>query len=61
MKWKLKIKPEKDEPIKKEFDTLQEVAERIARFCDSYNIEKFLKVQKEFNVRFYISRINKAN
>lgn len=59
--WKLKIKPAKDEAIKKEFDTLQEVAEWIKKFCDSSNLADFLAVQKEFNVRFYISRINKAN
>lgn len=59
--WKLKCKPANDEAVVKHFDTLQEVAEYISIFCESSNLADIMAVQKEYNVRFYISRINKAN
>ena len=56
--WKLKAKPEKDEAVVKHFDTLQEVANYVAIFCESKKLQDIMQVQKEYNVRFYISRIN---
>ena len=58
--WKFKAKPESEnEPIVKYFDTLQEVADYMALFCESSELADIMAVQKEWNIRFYISRINK--
>lgn len=43
------------------FNTLKEVTEYIYLLCESSNLEDILKVQKEYNIRFYISRINASN
>lgn len=43
------------------FNTLNEVAAYIYVLCESSNLEDILKVQKEYNIRFYISRINAYN
>lgn len=37
------------------FKTMQEVFDYICLLCESNKIEDILKVQKEYNIRFYIS------
>ena len=38
-----------------QFNTIQEVAEHIKTICDAKTLQDILKVQKEFNLRFYLS------
>ena len=37
------------------FKTIQEVFDYISLLCESDKLEDILKVQKEYNIRFYIS------
>jgi hypothetical protein len=57
--YKFKYKAQNEEPQTFYFETLQEVFNYIYLLCDSDKIEDILKVQKEYNIRFYISK--KAN
>lgn len=53
--YRLKVKTLNEQPIVFNFNTLQEVAEHISKFCNAANLSQVLKFQKEFNVRFYLS------
>ena len=56
IKYKLKIKAFNCESVTtKEYNTLQEVAHKIAEICNADNLKDILKAQKEYNIRFYIS------
>lgn len=57
--YKFKYKAQNEEPQTFYFKTMQEVFNYIYLLCDSDKIEDILKVQKEYNIRFYISK--KAN
>jgi hypothetical protein len=57
--YKFKYKAQNEEPQTFYFETLQEVFNYISLLCDSDKIEDILKVKKEYNIRFYISK--KAN
>lgn len=59
--YKFKYKPINEEGQTLYFNTLQEVAQYINKLCESSNLADIMAVQKEYNIRFYISRINKAN
>lgn len=41
------------------FKTMQEVFGEICKICESNKIEDILKVQKEYNIRFYVTKVNK--
>ena len=41
-----------------ECETVQEVAELIKQICEASTLAEVLKVQKEYNLRFYITRTN---
>lgn len=53
--YKLKYKAQGDAPQVYYFKNLQEVFAEIFKICESNKIEDILKVQKEYNLRFYIS------
>lgn len=53
--YKFKYKVQNEEPEVFYFNTLQEVAEYIKTICDAKTLQDVLKVQKEFNIRFYLS------
>lgn len=54
--YKLKIKrSDADSITTKYFKTLQEVAEFIKITFDVDSLEEVLKIQKEFNFRFYLT------
>lgn len=53
--YKLKYKAQGDVPQVYYFKTMQEVLGEICKICESNKIEDILKVQKEYNIRFYIS------
>ena len=56
IKYKLKIKAFNCESVTtKEYNTLQEVADKIKEICNANNLKEILKVQKKYNIRFYIS------
>lgn len=57
--YKFKYKAQNEEPQTFYFKTMQEVFNYIYLLCDSDKIEDILKVKKEYNIRFYISK--KAN
>jgi hypothetical protein len=57
--YKFKYKAQNEEPQTFYFKTMQEVFNYIYLLCDSDKIEDILKVQKEYNIKFYISK--KAN
>ena len=58
--YKLKRKIIGEEPEVEHFDTLQEVTKRIGELCNAKCIDDVLKFQKEYNIRFYISRVGGA-
>lgn len=53
--YKFKYKVQNEQPEVFYFNTLQEVAEHIKTICDAKTLQDVLKVQKEFNIRFYLS------
>lgn len=53
--YKLKYKAQGDMPQVFYFKTMQAVFDYICLVCDCDKIENILKVQKEYNIRFYIS------
>lgn len=53
--YKLKYKAQGDVPQVYYFKTMQEVFAEIFKICESSKIEDILKIQKEYNLRFYIS------
>ena len=53
--YKLKYKAQGDIPQVFYFKTIQEVFDYICLICETDKIENILKVQKEYNIRFYIS------
>lgn len=53
--YKLKYKAHGDIPQVFYFKTIQGVFDEICKICESNKIEDILKVQKEYNIRFYIS------
>lgn len=53
--YKLKYKAQGDIPQVFYFKTIQEVFGYICLICDCDKIENILKVQKEYNIRLYIS------
>jgi hypothetical protein len=59
--YKFKYKAMNEPAVVFHFNTLKEVTEYIYLLCESSNLEDILKVQKEYNIRFYISRINASN
>lgn len=52
-KFKYKVKNELPEVFY--FNTLQEVANYIKTLCEAETLQNVLKVQKEYNIRFYLS------
>lgn len=54
--FRLKIKTLNEEPLIFEFETLQEVAECIKKFCNAKDLEEVMSFQKEYNVRFYLKK-----
>lgn len=57
--YKLKYKAQGDVPQVYYFKTMQEVFSEICKICESNKIEDILKVQKEYNIRFYVTKVNK--
>ena len=57
--YKLKYKAQGDVPQVYFFKTIQEVFDEICKICESNKIEDILKVQKEYNIRFYVTKVNK--
>jgi len=56
--YKLRIKSSEYESVTtRYFDTLQEVAENVKRTLNAESIEEIIKKQKEYNIRFYISKV----
>lgn len=53
--YKLKYKAQGDIPQVFYFKTMHEVFDYICLVCDCDKIENIMKVQKEYNIRFYIS------
>ena len=54
--YKLKVKRADQTTLTTYFyNTLQEVADKIAIICNGATLEAIMKAQKEFNFRFYIS------
>lgn len=53
--YKLKYKAQGEISQTFYFKTIQEVFDYICLLCESDKIEDILKVQKEYNIRFYIS------
>lgn len=53
--YKFKYKAQNEDAQVFYFKTFQEVAEYIYLLCESSNIENILKVQKEYNIRFYLT------
>lgn len=57
--YKFKYKVQNEQPEVFYFDTLQEVANLINLLCNSCKLQDILNVQKEYNIRFYLSKVNK--
>lgn len=57
--YKFKYKAQGEDAQVFYFDSMQEVTEYISKLCESNKISDILKVQKEYNLRFYVSKINK--
>lgn len=57
--YKLKYKAHGDIPQVFYFKTIQEVFAFIRLLCETDKIENILKVQKEYNIRFYVTKVNK--
>lgn len=53
--YKLKYKMQGEDPVKKEFLTLQGVADFISLICGADRLADMLEVAKEYNIRFYLS------
>lgn len=53
--YKFKYKAQGEEAQIFYFKSIQEVFDYIYLLCESDKIEDILKVQKEYNIRFYIS------
>lgn len=56
--YKFKYKAQHEQAEVFYFNTMQEVTKYIKILCESAKIENVLKVQKEYNIRFYITKIN---
>lgn len=54
--FKLKYKKQDGEYQIVNCNNLQEVSNEISRICSSSELEKCLKNQKEFNIRFYVTK-----
>lgn len=54
--FKLKYKKQDGEYQIVNCNDLQEVSNEIFKICDTNELEKDLKNQKEFNIRFYITK-----
>lgn len=59
MKFKLKYKAQNEAPEIFYFDTIQEVLTEMLKICEASSFVECLKVQKEYNIRFYVTKINK--
>lgn len=58
--YKLKIKRTDQQSITtKYFNTIQEVSDYLSTCLNVNSLDDMLRLQKEFNFRFYISKINK--
>lgn len=57
--YKFKYKARGDVPQVYYFKTIQEVFSEICKICEANKIEDILKVQKEYNIRFYVTKVNK--
>lgn len=53
--YKFKYKAQNEETQVFYFRTLQEVTDYIKLLCEADNLLKVLEVQKEFNIRFYLT------
>lgn len=53
--YKFKYKAQGEEAQVFYFNTLQEVADCIKLLCEADSLQKVLEVQKEFNIRFYLT------
>lgn len=53
--YKFKYKAQNEISQTAYFKTMQEVFDYICLLCASNKLEDILKVQKEYNIRFYIS------
>lgn len=53
--YKFKYKAQNEDPQVFYFNTLKEVADYISLLCESSKLADILQVQKEYNIRFYLS------
>lgn len=53
--YKFKYKAQNEEPQVFYFNSLQEVTDYIKLLCDAKTLQQVLEVQKESNIRFYLT------
>ena len=54
--YKLKYKKQDGEYQVANFNNLQDVSNEISKICSADELSKLLDNQKEFNIRFYITK-----
>lgn len=57
--YKLKYKARNDIPQVYYLNTIKEVFTEMMFICAASSIADCLKVQKEYNIRFYVTKVNK--
>lgn len=57
--YKLKYKNNLGEQEVFYYNTIEETLKQMMFICEASNLKDTFKVQKEYNLRFYVTRINK--